>query len=193
MRRVQECAARSPHAVELRYNSLQFRDREPGPRRPGVRRVVVLGDSFTEGQGVKEPDVYPRVLERALNGAGAGRWEVLNFGHRGADFPALYDTFERLLELEPDVVVYGMMLNDCEQSPAFRARHPGLSDRLTFHGDGFLYKMVRLLTGGAVHAAQGRIRLDELARLLDQPPGLPHGKSPVCAPADGLYLQEVFY
>jgi len=70
-----------------------------------------------------------------------------------------------------------------------------LSDgyRLTFHGDGFLYKMVRLLTGGAVHVAQGRIRLDDLARLLDQPPGLPHGKSPVCAPADGLYLQEVFY
>jgi len=65
--------------------------------------------------------------------------------------------------------------------------------RLTFHGDGFLYKMVRLLTGGAVHAAQGRLRLDDLARLLDQPAGLPHGKSPVCAPADGLYLQEVFY
>lgn len=65
--------------------------------------------------------------------------------------------------------------------------------RVTFVGDGFLYKMVRLLTGAAVHAAQGRIRLDDLAALLDQASGLPLGKSPNCAPADGLYLQQVIY
>ncbi len=65
--------------------------------------------------------------------------------------------------------------------------------RITYTGDGFLYKMVRLLTGGAVHAAQGRIRLDDFAALLDQPLGLPHGKSPLCAPADGLFLQKVLY
>ncbi len=65
--------------------------------------------------------------------------------------------------------------------------------QITYHGDGFLYKMVRLLTGGAVHAAQGRIRLDDFAALLDQPTGLPHGKSPLCAPADGLFLQKVIY
>jgi len=131
VRRIGECAERAPHAIELRYNSLQFREREPGPRRPGVRRVIVLGDSFTEGQGVKEADVYPRALERALNAQGVGDWEVLNFGHRGADFPVLRETFDRILELDPDVVVYGMMLNDCEQAPGFRARHRRLSDRLT--------------------------------------------------------------
>ncbi len=65
--------------------------------------------------------------------------------------------------------------------------------RITWVGDGFLYKMARLLTGAAVHAAQGRMRMDDLAALLDQPPALPHGKSPVCAPADGLYLQQVLY
>ena len=47
--------------------------------------------------------------------------------------------------------------------------------------------------GAAVHAAQGRMRLDDLAALLDQPSGLPLGKAPNCAPADGLYLQEVLY
>jgi len=65
--------------------------------------------------------------------------------------------------------------------------------RITYVGDGFLYKMVRLLTGGAVHAAQGRIRLDDFEALLDQGPGLPRGKSPLCAPADGLYLERVIY
>jgi len=65
--------------------------------------------------------------------------------------------------------------------------------RLTYSGDGFLYKMVRLLTGTAVQAAQGRLRLDEAAAYLDQPPGLPLGKSPHCAPPDGLYLEQVHY
>jgi len=122
VRRLEDCAAYAPHAIELRYNSLQFRDREPGPRRAGVRRVAVFGDSFTEGQGVREADTYARVLERALNARG-GAWEVLNFGRRGADFPELDATFEELLAFEPDVVVYGMGLNDCEPSDEFRARH----------------------------------------------------------------------
>jgi tRNA pseudouridine38-40 synthase len=65
--------------------------------------------------------------------------------------------------------------------------------RLTFVGDGFLYKMVRLLTGAAVKVAQGRFHPTEFAALLDQPAGLPHGKSNHCAPADGLYLQAVHY
>ena len=65
--------------------------------------------------------------------------------------------------------------------------------RMSFHGDGFLYKMVRMLVGSAIKAAQGRLRLDDLDLLLDQPPGLPHGKAPLCAPADGLYLEEVIY
>ena len=65
--------------------------------------------------------------------------------------------------------------------------------RITYEGDGFLYKMVRLITGAAVHAAQGRMRVDDLAAYLDQPTGLPRGKSPNCAPADGLYLERVLY
>jgi len=65
--------------------------------------------------------------------------------------------------------------------------------RIRYTGDGFLYKMVRLLTGTAVHAAQGRMRLDEVAAFLDQPPGLPLGKAPQCAPPDGLFLEMVHY
>lgn len=65
--------------------------------------------------------------------------------------------------------------------------------RIHFHGNGFLYKMIRMLTGSAIKASQGRLRLDDLSLLLDQPPHLPHGKSPLSAPPDGLYLSEVTY
>ena len=65
--------------------------------------------------------------------------------------------------------------------------------RLRYRGEGFLYKMVRLMTGAAVQAAQGRLRVDQLAALLDQAPGLALGKSPYCAPPDGLFLESVDY
>jgi tRNA pseudouridine38-40 synthase len=64
---------------------------------------------------------------------------------------------------------------------------------IRFTGNGFLYKMVRLLTGAAVQAAQGRLRLDDHLNLLDQSADLPNGKSPYCAPADGLTLEDVGY
>lgn len=65
--------------------------------------------------------------------------------------------------------------------------------KITYSGNGFLYKMARLLTGAAVYAAQGRLRLDDLGNLLDQPAELPHGRSPFCAPPDGLSLHHVTY
>ncbi|MGE9268898.1 MAG: tRNA pseudouridine(38-40) synthase TruA [Verrucomicrobiales bacterium] len=61
---------------------------------------------------------------------------------------------------------------------------------LRFTGNGFLYKMVRLLTGAALQVAQGRLRLDDLAALRDAPGS---EKSPLCAPADGLVLASVRY
>ncbi|HET8646606.1 MAG TPA: hypothetical protein VFO85_14020, partial [Vicinamibacteria bacterium] len=56
MPRLPAVARRAPFAVEVRLNSLRFRDQEIGPKAAGVTRVMVLGDSFTEGQGVREAD-----------------------------------------------------------------------------------------------------------------------------------------
>lgn len=65
--------------------------------------------------------------------------------------------------------------------------------RLVWTGNGFLYKMVRLLTGSVLEVAQGRMRLDDFVALLDQSPDLPCGRASFCAPADGLYLESVKY
>jgi lysophospholipase L1-like esterase len=128
MPRVDFVAARAPFAVEFRYNALGFRDREWGEKRPGVRRVIVLGDSFTEGWGVREGDTYPRRLERLLEAAEPGRWEVRNAGRRGADFPALFATFEETLAFGPDLLVYGMVPNDVDRSPEIAGHQEYLND-----------------------------------------------------------------
>jgi len=133
-RRYDSVAARAPWAVVVEYNSLRFRDVEPSPRPAGVRRVALVGDSFTEGEGVKEADTCARVLESRLNESG-GRWEVRNCGRRGADFPQIYDeAFEGALKYSPDVVVYAMVLNDADRSPAFQARQSYVNDWILDRG-----------------------------------------------------------
>ena len=62
--------------------------------------------------------------------------------------------------------------------------------RLRFEGDGFLYRMVRMLTGSMVRVAQGKADMAWLEGLLRQPNGR---RTSYCAPADGLYLTEVKY
>jgi len=60
---------------------------------------------------------------------------------------------------------------------------------LTFSGDGFLYKMVRMLAGAAVRCAMGKMPLDEVAaRLRDGSPRMTQ-----VAPACGLCLLRVSY
>jgi GDSL-like lipase/acylhydrolase family protein len=127
-RRFDAVAQRAPWAVEFRYNRLRFRDAALGPRPARVKRVMILGDSFTEGQGVKEGDTCARVLERLLNDEEPGKWEVRNCGRRGTDFPALYDAFGEILPFEPDLVIYALVLNDAEQSDEFHARQSYLND-----------------------------------------------------------------
>ncbi len=117
-----------PWALESRYNSLRFRDAPLGPKPRGVRRVVILGDSFAEGQGVKEADTLARVLARLLEERAPGRYDVRNCGRRGADFPGIYEAFDDVLPYEPDVVVYTLTLNDAVQPPGFRARQTYLND-----------------------------------------------------------------
>ena len=127
MPRLAAVAARAPFAVEVRYNELRFRDAPLGPKPPGVVRVMLLGDSFTEGQGVREGDTCARRLQGLLNREG-GRFEVRNCGRRATDFPELFQTFESLLAFEPDVVVHAMVLNDGARAPAFEARQQYLND-----------------------------------------------------------------
>ncbi len=117
----------TPYGIGFAYNALRCRDRDPGPRQPGVARVVVLGDSFTEGEGVRADDTFSRRVEVLLRREGHAV-EVINCGRRGRDFPVLHQAFDGLLAYAPDVVLYAMVLNDPEQTPAFRARQSYLND-----------------------------------------------------------------
>lgn len=65
------------------------------------------------------------------------------------------------------------------------------------HGNGFLYRMVRMLTGTIVRCGQGKMTISKVQELLDQVnvASSPEDfeKAPLCAPPDGLTLVEVEY
>ncbi|HET9358467.1 MAG TPA: SGNH/GDSL hydrolase family protein [Vicinamibacterales bacterium] len=71
------------HVVSI--NQMGLREAHTTPRRtPLVRRVVVLGDSFTFGQGVDDETLFTTQLERRLNEPQADtRYEVINAGVPG--------------------------------------------------------------------------------------------------------------
>ena len=72
---------------------------------------------------------------------------------------------------------------------AIRLSRKGPAWTLTIEGDGFLYKMVRMLAASAVRCASGRLPLDELRRQLKNAgPRASH-----VAPAGGLCLVRVLY
>ena len=102
------------HAAPVHVNSLGLRDDDEVPREkpPGERRVLVLGDSLTFGNGVATPETYAARLQAILREREPGV-RVLNSGVPGWDVHQELDYLrERGLALQPDVVVVGFFAND---------------------------------------------------------------------------------
>jgi hypothetical protein len=99
---------RNEFSHEVRINSHGLR----GPERtrekpPGVRRIAVLGDSFTWGVGAAEPELFTTLIEKELRGT-----EVLNFGVAGYSPVQYHLLTEKVLSFHPDVVVVAFCLGN---------------------------------------------------------------------------------
>jgi tRNA pseudouridine38-40 synthase len=71
-------------------------------------------------------------------------------------------------------------------------RHSGPRISIELEGDGFLYKMVRLMVGTLVRVGLGRTSPNEIRSRLDAPKRVnSHGRN--AAPAAGLFLLHVRY
>ncbi|MHC4918109.1 MAG: SGNH/GDSL hydrolase family protein [Planctomycetota bacterium] len=105
--------------VRVQFNSLGFRDVEHEEAKPpGTRRIVVVGDSFSEAIQVNLEQTYIRRLQALLAASdteGNSRsWEVINLGV--GDFGTAQEciALENLgLRFDPDIVICQLFpLND---------------------------------------------------------------------------------
>jgi lysophospholipase L1-like esterase len=93
------------------YRGHEFRVEKPAD----VYRIVILGDSFTFGEGTPDALVYPALLEHTLRArrAAGRRIEVLNLGMPGDDAGDALRIFRGYgRRLSPDLVVYQWNTND---------------------------------------------------------------------------------
>jgi lysophospholipase L1-like esterase len=108
-------------SIEYRYqfmtNSQGLAYREvPLARTPGTSRVLVLGDSYTEGWGVEMPDRFTNRLERHFADAGQSI-EFINGGLAASsptDYARLLDKVG--LKYQPDAVLICVFTNDVYNS-----------------------------------------------------------------------------
>lgn len=119
-------ASATLQGVEVRINSLGLRDREiPYRVPPGVKRILLLGDSVTFGWGVAQDQVYAKVAERELNRN--GRYEVVNgavVNHNTARILGMYRA--ELHRYGAPVVVLAFFINNA--NPAVDPGLRGLLD-----------------------------------------------------------------
>jgi hypothetical protein len=95
--------------VVVHVNAAGFVDREWGPRVEGVKRVVVVGDSFVQAAQVPLNEGFGRALDQAL---GEGT-EVLSVGVPGAGTGTALGLLDaEVLALEPDLVVLGFLVSN---------------------------------------------------------------------------------
>jgi hypothetical protein len=118
-------------------------DREYRHEKPqGLRRIVVLGDSFTIGYEVDVEQTYAMVLERELRRRGVNV-EVINAGVSGYSTAEAELYLEReLIKYDPDAVVYGFYPNDFSDNIR--------SDLFRLEGD-------RLVTGRETYVPAGGV------------------------------------
>jgi len=101
--------------IAFKINSYGFRDDPFGPRSPGRRRVLFLGDSVVFGSGVWKEDRFTELLQadEALAEAGV---EILNLGVNAYNFGHYLELAKLdFMGLAPDLVVVGFTLNDIQK------------------------------------------------------------------------------
>lgn len=100
--------------VKIKTNSLGLRGRETTYDKPaGVKRILVLGDSYTFGVYVEAEENYPSRLEEILRQRGK-KVEVINAGYADGWSPDEHYVWltKKGIKFKPDLVIYGFFIGN---------------------------------------------------------------------------------
>ncbi|MBX2987808.1 MAG: arylesterase [Bdellovibrionaceae bacterium] len=77
---------------------------------PG-KKMVILGDSLTEGYGVAKEAAFPAVLEKKIKDAGK-KWTVVNAGVSGSTTASAVSRMKWVFKSKPDLLILCLGAND---------------------------------------------------------------------------------
>lgn len=104
--------------VTYRINQFGFRD-EPRQlaKKDGVKRVLILGDSFAEGWGVEQDQSFPALVDKALP---AEVWNTAKAG--GGTIQYIFQARYHIPRFKPDLVVVQIFDNDASDNAGMTGR-----------------------------------------------------------------------
>jgi hypothetical protein len=109
-------------------NNIGFRMADDvGPKAPDERRVLLLGDSFTEGDQVPGERRFSYLVDQKLKAAtkdGPEHWRLLNGGIQNGSPSQYILQLRRWLDaVKPDVVIVDLAPNDATDDSAFESQY----------------------------------------------------------------------
>ncbi len=110
--------------TDYNINSLGLRDKEYSiSKPPNTFRILMVGDSFTEGDGVYSNETFSKRLEEKLQTLkGSRKYEVINAGVGSYSSLLEYLYLKNYgLELQPDLVILNFDLSDVYDDLAYTA------------------------------------------------------------------------
>lgn len=107
--------------VEMTTNSRGFRGKDIPDKKPDTYRIVMLGDSFTMGEGVDYKNTFPYLTEENLNKSGTKKYEVINLGVESYAPLLEYLLLKENIDfLKPDLVILNFDMGDILDEYAYR-------------------------------------------------------------------------
>lgn len=107
--------------VEMKTNNMGFRGRDIKGKEPGVYRIVMLGDSFTMGEGIGDDQTFSHLVEKYLNDLKFRKYEVIDLGVESYSPVLEYVELKKYIaKLKPDMVVLNFDMSDVLNEYAYR-------------------------------------------------------------------------
>ena len=109
------------YETEFRTNSQGLRYKEIPLNKPnGERRILVLGDSFVEGEGVEGDETFSHLLERHFSKTLKRATPFINGGLEGTGPLQHWRMYYRVgLKYNPDGIIISIYANDVSDTPEF--------------------------------------------------------------------------
>lgn len=108
------------------------------------KKLIVLGDSITEGFGVAKEASYPALLEKMLHDAGKKEWTVINSGVSGSTTASALTRMKWLYKSKPDTVLLVLGANDGLRGVKVEASEKNLAEAIEYSQK----QNVRVILGG---------------------------------------------